>query len=389
MLSFVRSRGVTRAFFAMVVVCIVLHPSRSLAQANWTWTREYVDASGRGTSLAADAAGNVHISYGANKGGLSYGFRPAGVNTKWYTMVLGGGVSFTNLKLDQRSTPRICATYFTLPLRYAHLEDKGWQIEEIAPEDNMSVQAECSVAIGPDGTPHLSWYRIPPNDHTYAHMRYAYLKDGVWLMKTLDFDMQTGKWNSMLIDPQGHPEISYDCFVKGLMKVASWNGTDWTIRIVDSRGAHGDDYSLGMGSSLMLDAQGIPHVSYYTDTEVRHAWLDGQTWKVETVEKVTPSGSAYDYRTTLLLDREGTLHVSYEDNGVLKHAFKEGDQWRVQVIAGTGTNKSRFSSMTIDRTQDILYIAFSDPVDSSLKVAVGRKSEPSQTALDKNSTGKN
>jgi hypothetical protein len=86
--------------------------------------------------LAADTAGNVHISYGANKGGLSYGFRPAGVNTKWYTMVLGGGVSFTNLKLDQRSNPRICSTYYTLPLRYAHLEDKG-RDEEVAPEDNI------------------------------------------------------------------------------------------------------------------------------------------------------------------------------------------------------------------------------------------------------------
>jgi hypothetical protein len=219
-------------------------------------------------------------------------------------------------------------------------------------------------------------------------MRVAVLKEGVWLMKTLDYDMQTGKWNSMIIDPEGNPEISYDAFVKGLMKVAIWNGSDWTIRIVDSRGAHGSDYSLGMGSNLMIDANRALHVTYYTDTEVRHAWLEGKTWKVETVDHVEPTLNAYDYRTSLLVDRDGVLHVSYEDNGVLKHAVREGGQWRVQIIAGTGASRSRFSFMTIDRKQNILYIAFSDPVDKSLKVAVGHKPDAAQTAQEKDTGNK-
>jgi hypothetical protein len=75
--------------------------------------------------------------------------------------------------------------------------------------------------------------------------------------------------------------------------------------------------------------------------------------------------------------------VSYEDNGVLKHAYKDEDSWKVQVIAGTGTSRSRFSFMTVDRTQNILYIAFSDPVDGSLKVAVGHNSSTAQTVLEK------
>src|SRR5271163_3196937 len=380
---FVR-KPVTRVCTAiLLLVCCVVFSPRSAAQQNWTWTKEVVDTAGRSMSMAVDDAGNVHISYGSSPapgGELKYGFRPAGAASKWYTMTLGGGVAYTNLKLDQQSKPHICSTFFGLPLRYAHLDDKGWHIEEIAPEDNLSVQEACSVGVTPDGTVHLSWYRIPYTDHTYAHIRYAYLKEGVWLMQTLDYDMQTGKWNSMVIDPQGNPEISYDAFVKGLMKVASWDGSHWKISIVDSRGAHGEDYSLGMGSSIMMDEKGVFHVAYYTQTEVRHAWLDGKTWKVETVDKVEPTGTAYDYRTSLVLDRDGTLHMSYEDNGVLKHAFREDGQWRVQIIAGTGTARSRFNFMTVDRKENIIYLAFADAVDGAVKVAVGRKSEPSQTA---------
>jgi hypothetical protein len=370
-----------------ILVWVVLLPTRASAQQDWTWSKEFVDSYGRSMSMAVDDAGNVHMSYGS-KAGLTYGFRPAGDNSKWYTMVLGGGVVYTNLKLDRQSNPHICSTYFSLPLRYAHLDEKGWHVEEIAPEDNMSVQEACSVGISPDGTEHLSWYRIPYNDHTYAHIRYAVLKEGVWFMKTLDYDMQTGKWNSMIIDPEGNPEISYDAFVKGLMKVAAWNGKEWTIRIVDSRGAHGSDYSLGMGSTLILDPRGVLHVAYYTDTEVRHAWLEGKTWRVETVDKVNPTLNAYDYRTSLVMDRDGVLHLSYEDGGVLKHGFRDGDRWKIQVIAGTGAARSRFNFMTFDRTQNILYLAFSDPVDGALKVAVGHKTGQAQTALDKNADHK-
>jgi hypothetical protein len=145
-------------------------PSPVRAQ-DWTWTKEVADTSGASMSLAADDLGNVHISY-QGQGGLQYGYRPAGANSKWFTMSLGGGAAFTNLRLDKQGNPHICATYLSLPLRYAHYDGKTWDIQKIAPEDTMTVQAQCSVAIAADGTPHLTWYRI---DVGYAHLRYATL----------------------------------------------------------------------------------------------------------------------------------------------------------------------------------------------------------------------
>jgi hypothetical protein len=385
MVAVARAIGHPKILCGLLALLFPALPPVAIAQ-DWVWTTEVVDKSGRSMSLATDADGNVHMSYGSDEG-LKYGFRPAGDKSRWFTMSLGGGVAYTSLSLDSHGDPHICSTYFSVGLRYAHYNNKQWEIQTIAPEDK-SAQLACGVAISSDGTPHVSWYSIPSVE--YAHIRYATLQDGVWLMRTLDFDVQTGKWHTLILDPGGNPCISYDAFVKGLMKVARWDGKEWSIRVVDSRAAHGSDYNLGMGSSLAFDSHGNAHVSYYSDTEIRHAWQDGQSWKVETVEKITPSGGASDYRSSIVFDKEGFPHISYEDRGIAKHAFWDGRQWHVQAIAPSGTSISRFSAMTIDQKHNVLYFAYRDAADGSVKVAAGRRnSEPSQTAMSEKKADKN
>lgn len=357
---------------ASVAVAFLLLLSRSAAAQDWSWTKETVDTSGKSTSLATDSDGNVHISYGADGEGLKYGFRPAGRASRWFTLLLGGGVNYTDIKVDQRGNAQICVTYLSLPLRFWHFDGKEWgHPYEIAPDDKMGVEWSCSIGISNDGTRSASWYRIGP-DNT-AHMRYAVLIDGIWQMKTLDFAEQTGKFESMVVDSQGNPNISYDAFVNGELKFAHWDGKDWVIRIVDSRGRSGSDYNLGMGNHLALDSEGNAHISYYTTNLLRYAAQEGQGWKIQDVASVKPTGSAVDFRSSVVLDKDGRPHISYEDFGTLKHAYWDGQAWRIQIIAPRGRSASRFSSMAIDPKENILYIAFQDPVDGSLQVAVGRK----------------
>ncbi len=382
----VRGNGRKEKLLVLAILgWLMIVSPRSAGAQDWVWTREVVDTFGVASSLSVDDTGSIHISYGGDVG-LKYGYRPAGTKSRWFTLGLGGGVNYTNLKIDRQGNPHLCATYLSLPLRYAHYNGKIWDIQQIAPEDNMSVQAQCSVAIAPDGTPHLSWYRLDPE---YKHLRYAALKDGAWQTRTVDFDEQTGKWNSMIIGPDGNPDITYDAFIKGLLKFAHWNGKEWNIKVVDQRGAHGQDYSLGMGSCLFFDSHNIAHISYYTDSELRYASQDGQTWKIETVDGIRPTGSWVDYRSSLMFDKDGAPHISYEDFGVLKHAYKYGDHWRVQVIAPSGAVRSRYSSMAVDAKANIIYIAYKDPVDGSLKVAVGNKVESSPSAVGEKKIIKN
>jgi hypothetical protein len=370
----------------MGAVLLALLFSRPVTAQEWRWTKETVDISASATSLAVDSDGNVHISYGTDGEGLKYGFRPAGGESHWFTMKLGGGVNYTDIKVDQRGNPQICVTYLSLPLRYLHFDGKVWHTDEIAPDDRMGVEWACSIGISPDGTVSASWYRIAP-DNT-AHMRYAVLKDGIWQMRTLDFEGQTGKFESMVVDPQGNPSISYDAYVNGVLKMAHWDGKDWAIHVVDSRGRSGSDYNLGMGNHLALDSEGNAHISYYTTSLLRYASQEGQAWKIQDVAQVRPTGSAKDFRSFLTLDRDERPHISYEDSGALKHAYWDGRAWLIRTIVPTGRSSSRFNSMAINRQKNILYIAFQDPMDGSLQVAVGRQVSQSETvAGDRN--GKN
>lgn len=373
------------AMVPVVLAVFLLLLYDSAAAQDWSWTKETVDTSGRSTSLVVDADGNAHISYGKD-GELNYGFRPAGREFHWYTMKLGGGVNYTDIKVDQRGNAQICATYLSLPLRFLHFDGKNWHTDEIAPDDKMGVEWSCAIGISPDGRRSASWYRIAPDNS--AHMRYAVLKDATWQMRTLDFAEQTGKWESMAIDSQGNPNISYDCYVNGELKFARWDGKDWVIRIVDSRGRSGSDYNLGMGNHLALDPEGNAHISYYTTSLLRYASQDGQGWKIQDVAAVRPTGNSVDFRSSLVLDRDGRPHISYEDFGTLKHAYWDGQAWRIQVVAPNGRSSSRFNSMAIDRKEDILYIAFQDPADGSLQVAVGRGVTHSQTAAGDRASGK-
>jgi len=362
---------VNLVWFLLACLLAVL-PSTTAAQT-WNWTKEVVDTTGKGISLTVDELGNVHVSYGANEEGLKYAFRPAGDQSQWFKMVLGGGVSYTNIAVDHLNNPHICSTYFSLPLRYFHFDGKQWEPQEVNPVDRSSVQHQCAVAVSRDGLPHVTWYELP-------HLRYAVLENGIWMMHTLDSDLQTGKWHSMILDDHGYPCISYDAFIKGLLNFTRWDGQKWNKRVVDARGAHGTDYSLGMGSSVAFDPRGTVHITYYSDSEMRHAWQDGDKWKVETVDRVTPTGGFADYRDSLVFDSDGFPHISYEDHGALKHAYFDGKEWNIQIVAPAGISLSRFSSMGIDAKRNILYLAYQDPSDGSLRVAVGRKGDQPQTA---------
>ena len=371
---------------ALLVLILLLVPARTQAQS-WTWTAETVDTSAKSTSLAVDGESNVHIAYVTDEAAVMYAFRPAG-SSRWFKMRLDGAGSAGNttpakLALDAQGDPHVCYTPGTI--RLASFNGGKWNIQQIAPRSGL-IGYNCAVAIAPDGTPHVTWYHLEnPNGSDYLHMKYAVLREGVWIVRTIDFSAQTGKWHSLAIDTQGNPHISYDAFVNGQLKYAYWNGKSWSVKVVDSRetGRRGPDaaYSVGMGSNLLLDREGKVYISYEDNNSLRYARQKDNSWLVETVDMITPSGSWVGYRSGQVLDRRGFPHIAYEDAGAVKHAYWDGKQWRVQVISPTGLDRSRFPDIAIDR-EDNLFISYRDALDDSLRVAVGRPTPASQTAQE-------
>jgi len=137
-----------------------------------------------------------------------------------------------------------------------------------------------------------------------------------------------------------------------------------------------------MGNHIAADREGRIHISYYTESELRHAYQENGAWKVEKVDEVSRLHANREYRSTLVFDKEGFPHISYEDLEWVKHAYWDGNRWRSQGIAQGGSVPFRDSSMAIDKKRDILYICYRDGTSGALQVAIGRMIEVPQTATE-------
>jgi hypothetical protein len=364
---------------AAVVLCFfVLVPSLVSAQS-WSWTYEMIDLPATFPSLAVDENSNLHISYEDNLGGLKYGYRPAG-SSRWYTMVIDKqlGQLSTHLALDTNNNPHIC--YTPGIIKYAHWDGREWRIQQIAKDTGM-IGFTCSIVVSKDGTPHLAWY--PLTGPVVLHIRYAVLKDAAWLVRTLDFDRETGKWNSMVLDANDDPLLSYSAWVDGELRLAHWNGKQWDLTTVDSRTRSHGESNPGPGNSLTLGPDGKAHISFYTEKALKYAHEVDDGWKIETIDQVSWLGSWISFRSSIVLDKHHFPHICYEDSGVLKHAYWDGKKWRIQVLAPSGLDTFRYSSMAIDR-DDNIYVAFRDAEDNTLKLATGRPPSAQPDAASEN-----
>ena len=366
------------AALACLALCL-LQPASLQAQA-WNWHTEDVDPAGKFTSIVSDHEGNIHLSYSDGQA-IKYAFRPAGKATKWFNMQIDGGDTYTSIAVDGQGRPRIC--YTARVLRYAEYDGTQWKAQTIA-TDNAPIYFSCAIAISPDGSPHISWYREKNADNTpYAHIKFTELQNGAWVIRTLDFDMQTGKFESMTIDKNGDPVVSFDAYVKGLMKIARKVSGEWKVETVDFRGRTNNVYDVGMGNSVAIDKDGKPVISYEDGETIKFAHLVGDAWKVETVDAFHPLGGWVGYRTSVAIDKDNHPHIAYDAGGPLKHAYWDGQKWRIEILSRGGMISTRYCSMTIDK-DDTIYISYTEPDDGSLRVAVGERktASPVSSASD-------
>ena len=369
-----------RAQFLAAFLSLLVIPGLARGQT-WKWTTETIAPSGGSTSISVDQNQDLHISYFSDA--VKYGFRAAN-SSHWFTMDLAGPGGYSELlprlALDSKGNPQICFTPGIL--KYASFDGHEWKTQEIAPQSGL-IEYSCSVAVAADGTAHVVWYQYGSRDNPfYLHLRYAILENGLWLARTVDFDGQTGKWNSLVLDAQGNPHVAYDSFLKGEMKYAYWNGKEWKKTVVDSPSiSPGGPFSRGMGNSLALNKGGKAQISYEDEDSVKYAWEKDSSWKVDTIDHVTLTGSWIGYRTRQAFDPQGNPHVVYEDAGAVKHAYWDGSNWKIQVVSTAGPSKHRYEDIAVDRV-GIIYISYQDATDGSVKLAIGRPQVSAQDALN-------
>jgi len=236
-----------------------------------------------------------------------------------------------------------------------------------------------SIAVDSEGNPHISY-----TEHiAYGNrpLKYAKWNGSYWDISTVyDHVGDVGGYTSIAIDEQDNPHISF--YGQIMLKYAHWDGSTWQVETVDSS----PDEAIGLYSSIALDSEGNPHFSYLSTWtldpwNLKYAYWDGSDWQIQILD--TFDGWMYDVNNSLVLDSDDNPHIAYNNgyNGVdLMYVFWDGTNWQFEFVdteGETGVNPS----IALD-INDIPHIAFYNRTSGQLRYASRINSEWEVSSLD-------
>jgi hypothetical protein len=188
-----------------------------------------------------------------------------------------------------------------------------------------------------------------------------------WEIETVDSLEDVGESTSLALDSNDLPHISYYDVTNTALKYARWDGSVWQIMTVDS---HGD---VGRFTSIALDANDCAHISYYdaTNRNLKYARWTGTQWNTEIVD----SGGEVGTYSSIAVDDNFHVHISYYNGTVdlvtrvdaLKYAHWDGFCWNIETI-DYALDVGRFTDIALD-DDNYPHISYINCTDNTLKYA--------------------
>jgi hypothetical protein len=277
-----------------------------------SWQFETVDPGGElgfVPSLALDNSGNPHISYNGIMCILDYAYKDA---SGWHTEEVdsaGWVCSTSSLALDSAGHPGI-AYYVHYPffdLKYAYRDTGGWHNENV--DTGGDVGSFLSLDMTTAG-PSIAYY-----DATNTALKYAWKDAAGWHTEIADNDGDVGEYASLTM-ASGNPHVSYyDATAKALKHAQRNSQGVWQTETVD-RGADGALAGVGKYTSIAWGETGV-HIAYYDEANQRLKYAQrpffSTYWNLVLVDAATPAGIG----TSVALDQNGQPAISYraETNG--------------------------------------------------------------------------
>lgn len=257
-------------------------------------------------------------------------------------------------------------------MKYAFYDGSQWLVE--VADDQFLTGHHTSLEVDSAGKPHVA-YRF----YSGHNVRYA-SRDGAWTHSDFETDGDMESDISLALDGLDRPHVSFhDGYFEGEfhdLKYARLLGSSWLTQTVDGQG------NVGRGSSIDVDSDDRPHISYYdeTQTTLKYAHFDGSQWQTTTVDDV--EFIAFNFRTAISVDSRDRVHIVYSAYhyqapdwyGQLRYAFYDGDGWTVTVVDQSLPNRDfRVPAVTVDAddhpiTSYLIYYN-AEPITADLKVA--------------------
>jgi len=224
-------------------------------------------------------------------------------------------------------------------LRVAYSSTLPNQWKKITVDLSGDVGRYSSIAMGSNCSVHISYY-----DATHGDLKYAKGVAGLWSTETIDFCnyfgcfFDVGRYSSIAIDSNNVPHISYYDATNHNLKYAKKSGGVWTKETVHFTG------DVGLYTSIAIDSNNVPHISYYdiSNKNLKYAKKVAGVWTKETVDS---PGDVGEY-SSIALDANSNPHISYhnDDTDELMYAKKVQGNWVKQVVDSTG-NVARYTSI--------------------------------------------
>lgn len=303
------------------------------------WSIEQVESGGVGefSSLAIDNNNHSHISYydGSN-GDLRYA-KWDGISWNIETVDSSDDVGkFTSIALDSSDHPHI--SYFDATnedLKYAYWTGSLWNVQTV--DNDGSVGGYTSIALDKNNYPHISYY-----DYSDTNLKYANWTGTSWNIQTVDSTDRVGEYSSLALDSNDYPHIGYYDRDNTNLKYTYWDGNSWNIEVVDNAG--------GSHTSLALDSNDHPHICYVRTQDLwlsvkswlKYASWNGTSWNIKELDSGSmdyPLNDKVGIDSSLVIDANDDSHISYIDdvNNQLKYAKRNGSTWSIQVVSGGGS----------------------------------------------------
>ena len=182
--------------------------------------------------------------------------------------------------------------------------------------------------------------------------------DRDWYTTIVDDVGNVGEWTSIALDFQDQPHISYFDNTNANLEYAHYDGSSWQICWPDTEG------DVGRYSSIALDGLGYPHIAYFNvshedlTSSLKYTYYDGETWQIVSVETSSENVGLF---CSIAIDSYDRPHISYfADLSLydLKYSYYYGFDWYIITVDETGM-VGRFTSIALD-AYDRAHISYQD-----------------------------